>query len=76
MDEEKYELTEYEQETIFNYNNAEEEADIYSCDKDTIELIRKLAEDYPEKVRITRETSISIDATMPKQWIKIVPITD
>lgn len=66
-------LEKIEQETILLYNNAEKEANVYSCNEDVKKQVRQLAKDFPEQVKIKRDDEITIDAVVPKKWIKIVP---
>lgn len=66
-------LEKIEQETILLYNNAEKEANVYSCNEDVKKQVRQLAKDFPEQVKIKRDDEIAIDAVVPKKWIKIVP---
>lgn len=68
-----YVLESIEKETIINYNNAEKEASIYTCNENMQEKIRKLAEKYPEQVKITASDNYSVTAEIPKKWVKIVP---
>lgn len=64
-------LTRAEKETIINYNDAESVANIYSCNKNMIEKLLQLEKEYPDKVSITYRSDVSLNAEIPKEWIKI-----
>ena len=63
----------YEKETIINYNNAEKEAVYYSLRRHDIEMIQRLAENYPDDVHIRAQRDGAIEATLPKSSVKIRP---
>ena len=63
----------YEKETIINYNNAEKEAYMYSCNFHKKQELLALAQKYPDDVKIICSTKESIEVTLPKKWIKIRP---
>ena len=52
-----------ERETIINFNAAEKEASVWSCDPTWINKIKKLPE--------ARENQNGWEAIVPKSWIKI-----
>ena len=63
-------LTKYEQETIINYNQEEDMAQIYTCDKN---LIRKIDE-HIEKNHINyciRRDEESATYSLPKKFVKV-----
>lgn len=66
-------LTSIERETIITYNNAEDTANVYSLNLPMLRKIRKLAEDYPDDVKILHQADDMIEATVPKSWVKIRP---
>ena len=68
-----YKLTRYEMETVINFNDAEKIAYVSSSQKRIKEQLRKLAEEHPDEVKITREDAYTIIATMPKYYIKMKP---
>lgn len=68
-----YGLTNAERETIINYNNADATANVYSLNQPMRRRILALAEEYPEDVKITRLEDDSIEAEIPKGWVKIRP---
>ena len=65
-------MTKYEQETIFCYNQAEENCHVYTCDQS---LIRKLDKLCQKDSRITAEKSGDgyKEYNFPKKWIQIRP---
>ena len=65
-------MTKAEQETIFSYNQAEENCHCYTCDQS---LIRKLDELCQKDSRITEEKSGDgyKEYNFPKKWVKIRP---
>lgn len=68
-----YKLTKYEMETVINFNDAEKIAYISSSQKRIKEQLKKLAEERPDEVKITREDAYTIFAEVPKFYIRIRP---
>lgn len=65
-------LTKHEQETIINYNQTNEPADIYTFDKKLQKKLIQYATDYPEEVAIKKEEEDgSISFSIPKSYIHI-----
>lgn len=63
-------LTKYEQETIINYNQEEDMAQIYTCDKN---LIRKI-DAHIEKNHVNyciRRDKESATYSLPKKFVKV-----
>ena len=63
-------LTKYEQETIINYNQEEDMAQIYTCDKN---LIRKIDANI-EKTHVNyciRRDELSATYSLPKKFVKV-----
>ena len=64
-------LTKYEQETIINYNQEEDMAQIYTCDRN---LIRKI-DAHIEKNHVNyciRRDQLSATYNLPKKFVKVV----
>lgn len=62
-----------EQETNINYNREEEHAIIYTASPVDKRKIEKLIGEYPDQIKVTRNTSDDITVEVPKEWIKIKP---
>lgn len=62
-------LTKYEMETIINFNDGEDIAYISTSQASWKEKMRKLAEQYPEDVKITKENEYTLFAECPKKYI-------
>lgn len=65
-------LTKYEQETIFNYNQEEKTASCYTCDAALIRKLDRLCENG-EAITVTREGDGWKEYTFPKSWLKVRP---
>lgn len=52
-------LTKYEQETIINFNNDEQEASIYTASPQMMRKLDALAAAYPEHYRVVEQTEVS-----------------
>ena len=52
-------LTKYEQETIINFNNDEQEASIYTASPQMMRKLDALAAAYPEHYRVVGQTEVS-----------------
>ena len=65
-----YELTKYEQETIFSYNQEENFAIIDTCDKKLIRKLDKLCEKQPI-ITVENQNQHGKTYKLPKKWIKI-----
>lgn len=63
-------LTNYEKETIILYNDAEEKAEVYTCNKSLISKLDKLCEKNPMMARVKEEPH-SKTYTFPKKWVRI-----
>ena len=63
----------YERETIINFNNAESTATYYTLNYHKRRELLKLAEKFPDDVRITKDDGNVLEAVFPKKWIKIRP---
>ena len=64
-----------EQETIFNFNEGEKTAGIYTFNRSLLKKLAALAEKYPEDVKLERTSwgGLAADYIIPKSWIKINP---
>ncbi len=63
-------MTKREQETVINYNRAEEEASIYTCDAAMIRMLDKLRAKHGA-IAVKRSDKYSKTYICPKTWIKI-----
>lgn len=48
-------LTDYEKETVINYNEEEKEASVYTYNKKLKQKLARLAKKYPQQVRLDRD---------------------
>ena len=65
-------LTKYEQETILNYNEAENTASVYTHNVALMNKLRGLMEEYPE-VKLIRQAHDMLEVEVPKKWIRVSP---
>lgn len=72
-DKNRYNLTNYEKETILNYNDEEKDGTVYSCNAAMIRRMDRLAAQYPDEVKQFREDEVSKSYYVPKGWIKVNP---
>lgn len=63
-------LTKYEQETIINYNQAENVASIYTCDRSLMNELDKLRQKDTAIIEVNRN-DYSCTYSLPKKYIKI-----
>lgn len=68
-------LSLYEQETVINYNEAENTASVYTHNKALHRKLDKLAQERPGDCRRenTSREGKAVDYTLPKGWIRIHP---
>ena len=64
------ELTKYEMETIYNYNQEEPLASCYTMDKALIRRLDALAEKHNENTVVRSDEGVR-EYTFPKKWIKV-----
>ena len=64
-------LSRYEQETIINYNVAEQKASVYTADPNMIKRMDRLVTQFPDTFKAEQETEISKTYLVPKDYIKI-----
>lgn len=62
-------LTREEQETIINYNAAEQTATVYTRDKNVMRRLDALVVEYPEHYQLIGETDIDKIYEMPKSFV-------
>ena len=68
-------LSLYEQETIINYNEADNTASIYTHNRALRRKLDKLAQERPgdcHRQKTGREGK-AVDFTVPKAWVKVSP---
>ena len=64
-------LTKYEQETIINFNNDEQEASIYTASPQMMRKLDALAAAYPEHYRVVEQTEVSKIYSCEKHLINL-----
>lgn len=65
-------LTPYERETIILYNQGEKEASVYTYDPKLTRRLKKLAEKYPDEVRLEKEhKNGSCSYIVPKECVLV-----
>ena len=62
-------ISRQEQETIVNYNAAEQTATVYTRDKAVMRRLDALIIDFPEYYRLIGETDIDKTYEMPKSFV-------
>ena len=62
-------ITRYEQETIINFNAAEQTATLYTRDPAVMRKIDALLIEYPELYRLIGKTDIDKTYEMPKSFV-------
>lgn len=62
-------ISRYEQETIINYNVAEQTAIVYTRDKTVMRRLDALVIEYPDHYRLIGETDIDKTYEMPKSFV-------
>ena len=68
-------LTNYERETIINYNEGEDIASVYTHNRSLLRRLEQLAQDRPEDCRLFRtfHDGQAVEYYIPKAWVKIRP---
>lgn len=65
-------MTNYEKETVINFNEAEKEASIYTFNKKMISKLDRLCEKFPEQFRLYRKFSDGArEYIMPKKYVSV-----
>ena len=62
-------ISRYEQETIINYNAAEQTAIVFTRDKTVMRRLDALVIEHPEHYRLIGETNIDKTYEMPKSFV-------
>lgn len=62
-------ISRQEQETIVNYNTAEQTATVYTRDKTVMRRLDALVIEYPDHYRLIGETDIDKTYEMPKSFV-------
>lgn len=65
-------LSNYERETIINFNEAEPTASVYTCNRRLQNKLNKLVGVNPN-ISVHREDEESVTYQVPKNWIKVSP---
>lgn len=65
-------LSNYERETIINYNNEDRTATIYTHHKALINKLNKLVGNN-DNISVVRQDDDSVTYIVPKKWIKVSP---
>lgn len=70
-----YHPTNYERETIINFNEAEDTASVYTHNKALRRKLEQLAQERPEECRLFKVSrgDQAVEYYIPKAWIKIRP---
>lgn len=70
-----YHLTNYERETIINFNEAEDTASVYTHNKALRRKLEKLAQERPGECRLIKAShgDQAVEYYTPKAWIRINP---
>ena len=71
----KYKLTKAEQETVINFDNELDTANIYTHDSRLIKKLRELRKQYPEQFILEHREHGSVTYTIPKRCVGIRPRT-
>lgn len=65
-------LSNYERETVINYNNEDSTATVYTHHKALQNKLNKLIGNNPN-ISIVRQDEDSVTYVVPKKWIKVQP---
>lgn len=68
-------LTNYERETIINFNEGEDTASVYTHSPKLRRRLEQLAQERPEECRLYKVThwGEAVEYYVPKSWLKINP---
>lgn len=67
-------LTNYEKESVINFNEADRTASIYTHNAALIRQLTKLCGSHPEQVRRTGDNGHGgLTFELPKKWLKVSP---
>lgn len=69
-------LTNYERETIINFNESEDTASVYTHNKPLRRRLEQLSKERPEDCRLYKVThwGEAVEYYIPKSWLRINPI--
>lgn len=67
------ELSNYERETVINFNDEEKVAVVYTCNRALRRKMDKLAEERPDECRTVTSFENSATYEVPKKWVKVSP---
>ena len=70
-----YRLSNYERETIINYNEAEGRASVYTCNQALRRKLEKLAQERPDECHLFKVSheDQAVEYYIPKSWVKVTP---
>jgi hypothetical protein len=69
-----YKLSNYERETIINYNEQDNTADVFTYNGALKRRLSELSSSRPNEIKqVDVNTYGGVTYTVPKSWIKIVP---
>ena len=70
-----YHLTNYERETIINFNEGEDSASVYTHNKALRRKLEQLAQERPEECRLVKVShgDQAVEYYIPKAWLKVRP---
>jgi hypothetical protein len=66
-------LSNYERETIINFNEAEQTAIVYTCNRKLQNKLNKLIAENNQDISVRRKDDESVTYIVPKKWIKVSP---
>ena len=65
-------MTNYEKETVINYNEAEKEASVYTANKKLMARLETLSKKFPEQFKFSRKFSDGAkEYIIPKKYVAI-----
>lgn len=72
MKKKKIKLTNYERETIINYNRAEKKAIIYTTIQKDKERLAKLSQEHPNKYKLIKKDEVSVTYETEKKMVRFM----
>lgn len=68
-------LTNYERETIINFNEGEDTASVYTHNSTLRRRLERLAQDRPEECRLVKtcHDGQAVEYYFPKKWLRVNP---
>lgn len=64
-------MTNYERETIINYNDEEKEATVYTCNKALMARMARLSKKHPDIFKLVAQDEYSKTYSFPKKYASI-----